>query len=82
MEIESFTDPSTHFRIEESGSPPSVDGMAIHEPKWLICDECGARVIIDGAEETQTTIDNLPHDADCPQRATTSRYYAKTFLGQ
>ena len=80
MRAKSFSDPDTHFRIEESGSPPSVDGLAIHEPKWLVCDECEARVLIDEADETQTTIDNLPHDAGCSQRAVFSEYFIEKQL--
>ena len=80
MSIRSFADPDTHFRIEESGSPPSVDGMAIHEPKWLVCDECDARVIIDGADGHQTTIDNLPHARSCSQRAVTSEWWMDHYL--
>lgn len=78
--MRSFSSPDTHFRIEVSGSPPSVDGLAIEEPKWMVCDCCGAKVRIDAADETQTAIDNLPHDAGCPQRDTTSRYYMDTFV--
>ena len=80
MSLRSFASPKTHFRIVPSGSPPSVDGLAITEPKWLECTECGARVRIDGPDETQTTIDNLPHDRDCPQRDVVSRYYRERFV--
>lgn len=78
--MRSFADPETHFRIVPSGSPPTVDGLAISEPKWLECDECGARVRIDPADETQTTVDNLPHDRSCPQRDVISRYYEERFV--
>lgn len=43
MSLRSFADEDTHFRIVPSGSPPSVDGLAITEPKFLECTECGAR---------------------------------------
>jgi len=78
--MRSFASPETHFRIEQSGSPPSVDGLAITEPKHLICDECGAKVRIDGPDGHQTAIDDLPHDHDCPQRDVVSRYYQDRFV--
>ncbi|WP_058366936.1 hypothetical protein [Haloparvum sedimenti] len=78
--MRSFAAAETHFCIVPSGSPPSVDGLAISEPKYLECDECGARVRIDPADQTQTTIDNLPHDRGCSQRDVTSRYFAETFV--
>lgn len=80
MAMRSFADPETTFRIEESGTPPSVDGLAITEPKWLVCEECGAKVRIDGPEGHQTTIDNLPHDKDCPQRDVVSRYFEQQYV--
>jgi hypothetical protein len=78
--MRSFADAETHFRIVPSGSPPTVDRLAISEPKFLECDACGARVRIDGPDETQTTIDNLPHDRDCQQRDVTSEYYVDRFV--
>jgi len=78
--MRSFADPETHFRIVPSGSPPSVDGLAISEPKFLECDDCGARVRIDGPDETQTTVDDLPHDRGCSQRGVTSRYFEEQFV--
>ena len=78
--MRSFSSPETHFAIVPSGSPPTVDGLAITEPKFLECTECGARVRIDPAEETQTTIDNLPHGRDCPQRDVVSRYFEEQFM--
>ncbi|GAB7010435.1 hypothetical protein [Halorubrum trueperi] len=80
MSLRSFSEPKTHFEIVPSGSPPSVDGLAISEPKYLQCSECGARVRIDGPEGHKTTIDNLPHDRDCPQRGVASRYYEERFV--
>ncbi|OYR54550.1 hypothetical protein DJ71_27295 [Halorubrum sp. E3] len=78
--MRSFSSPETHFAIVPSGSPPSVDGLAITEPKFLRCDECGAQVRIDGPDETKTTIDNLPHDRGCSQRAVASRYYEEQYV--
>ena len=77
--MRSFSASDTHFAIVPSGSPPTVDGLAITEPKWLKCSECGARVRIDGPDGHQTTIDNLPHDRDCPQRDVTSRWFREQF---
>jgi len=79
MEFRSFASPETEFEIVESGTPPSVDGLAITEPKYLECAECGARVRIDGPDGHQTTIDNLPHDKSCPQRDVVSRYFEDKF---
>jgi len=78
--MRSFSSPETHFEIVPSGSPPSVDGLSMTEPKYLRCSACSAQVRIDGPDETQTTIDNLPHDRDCPQRGVASRYYEDRFV--
>lgn len=78
--MRSFADPETHFAIQPSESPVTVDGYAQGEPKYLECDECGARVQIDGPDETQTPIDNLPHDADCPQRDVVSQYFEEQYV--
>ncbi len=80
MSLRSFADSETHFAIVPSGSPPSVDGLAISEPKFLQCSTCDAQVRIDGPEEHTTTIDNLPHERDCPQRDFFSRYFEETFV--
>ena len=79
MSLRSFASPKTHFRIVQSGSPPSVDGLAITEPKFLECAECGARICIDGPDSHTTTIDNLPHERDCSQRGVVSQYFEETF---
>ncbi|EMA69156.1 hypothetical protein C461_03237 [Halorubrum aidingense JCM 13560] len=78
--MRSFADAETHFSIVPSGSPPSVDGLAITEPKFLRCSACGAQVRIDGPDETQTTIDDLPHDRQCSQRGVKSRYFEERFV--
>jgi len=80
MSLRSFSSPETEFRIVESGTPPSVDGLAITEPKWLECVACGARVRIDGPDGHQTTIDNLPHERRCEQRDVVSEYYLERFV--
>ena len=78
--MRSFSSPETHFRIVESGSPPTVDGLAITEPKFLECAECGAQALIDGPDGHKTTIDNLPHDRNCSQRDVVSRYFEEQFV--
>ncbi|ELZ35396.1 hypothetical protein [Halorubrum tebenquichense] len=80
MSLRSFADPQTHFEIVPSGSPPSVDGLAISEPKYLRCSECGAQVRIDGPDETQTTIDDLPHDRSCSQRDVVSEWWESQYV--
>ena len=80
MSLRSFASPDTEFRIVPSGSPPSVDGLAITEPKWLECTECGARVRIDGPEGHTPTLDNLPHERACDQRDVVSRDYVERFV--
>lgn len=77
--MRSFADPETHFQIQESGTPPNEDGLGPRAPKWLACDECGARVRIDGPDGHQTAIDELPHDHDCAQRDVKSRYWRQQF---
>jgi len=77
--MRSFADPETHFRIEESGTPPSDDGLGPRAPKFLACAECDARVRIDGPDGHQTAIDELPHDSDCPQRDVKSEYWAERY---
>jgi len=78
--MRSFADPETHFEIVPSGSPPSVDGLAISEPKYLRCSECTAQVRIDSPDETQTTIDDLPHDRGCSQRAVKSEWWEEQYV--
>lgn len=79
--MRSFADSGTHFAIVSSGSPPTVDGLAISEPKWLECDECGARVRIDGPDGHQTAIDELPHSRDCSQRDVKSVWWMDHYTG-
>lgn len=78
--MRSFADRDTHFRIELSGTPPSVDGLSIQEPKYMVCDECDARVRIDEADKHQTAIDNLPHTTGCDQRDVISVYYMEKYI--
>lgn len=66
-------DPDTEWEIVESGTPPSVDGYAIEEAKYMRCRYCGAQAIIDGPDEHQTGIDELVHRSTCPQRDASRR---------
>ena len=79
--MRSFADPDTHFRIVESGSPPTVDGLAITEPKYLRCSECGAQVRIDGPDGHQTAVDELPHSRGCSQRDVKSAWWIDHYTG-
>ena len=78
--MRSFADRETHFKIVESGTPPSVDGLAITEPKYLECAECGAQVRIDGPDGHQIAIDELPHSRDCAQRDTKSEWWIDQYV--
>ena len=78
--MRSFSDPETEFKIVPSGSPPSVDGLAITEPKYLRCTECEAQVRIDGPDGHQTSIEELGHSRDCSQRAVVSEWWEETFV--
>ncbi|MEE6210876.1 hypothetical protein U3A55_12025 [Salarchaeum sp. III] len=70
----SFADPETHFRIVESDTPVSVDGFAKGEPTGEIeCLECGA---------VHVNIDDIPHDAECPNRFAHSRWYAGAMMSE
>ncbi|QRG24148.1 hypothetical protein [Halorubrum coriense] len=66
-------DPDTEWELVESGSPPSVDGFAITETKFMRCRYCGAQVIVDGPGGHQTSIDELVHKPTCPQRDASRR---------
>lgn len=75
-QIEAFReviDPSTEWELVPSGSPPTVDGYARNEQKFMRCRYCGAQTIIDAPGETTTSIDELVHKEDCPQRTASTR---------
>lgn len=74
MSPQFFTDPSTHFRIEPSQTPVTVDGMAKGEPKRLVCEACGAAALIT-PDPTGASIEDLEHDRTCPQRFVTSEWW-------
>ena len=68
--MKSFSDPQTHFRMLRSETPVNVDGFKLGEPTGEIeCEECGA---------SHLNIDEIPHDADCPQRFVKSRWWQDT----
>jgi len=61
----SFSDPRTHFRLVR-GCEGRCGGH-INEPTGeIVCMACGSR---------HDNIDDIPHDADCPQRFVHSEYY-------
>lgn len=66
-------DPDTEWVIVPSGTPPSVDGYAASEQKYMRCEYCGAQTIIDGPKGHKTSIDELVHKSDCPQRDASRR---------
>lgn len=79
MSPQSFSDPETHFRIERSQTPVTVDGYKINEPKWLVCSSCEAAVIL--TEEPSPGIDELQHEPSCPQRFVKSQFWEQQFEG-
>jgi len=75
-DVEAFRrviDPDTVWVLVPSGSPPSVDGYAATEQKYMRCEFCGAQTIIDGPDGHHTRIDQLVHKSDCPQRSASTR---------
>lgn len=72
MSRKSFADPETHFRLERSKTPVSVDGFAKGEPTGdVTCEACGA---------TAANIDEIPHAKDCPQRFVRSGWWVDHLL--
>lgn len=74
----SIVDPDTHARIVPSGSPRSEDGYFEHEPKWLECPECGARVQLT-EDPDDPSWEELPHKSGCSQRDVKSRWWWERF---
>lgn len=70
-------DPSTEYRIVASGSPVTVDGYALGEPKRLTCGECGASVEL--TAERTPGVDYLRHDPDCGQFESRSAWFREQF---
>jgi hypothetical protein len=68
----SFADADTHFEILPSGE--GDDGYRRGEPKWLACSDCTARVKIT-RDPSDPSVEELPHDSDCPQRTVKSRWW-------
>jgi hypothetical protein len=73
-------DPETHYFLERSQSPRSVDGYRQEEPKRLVCEECGANVRL--TEQPSAGVDELGHDPTCPQRYAKSRWWRERFLSE
>lgn len=66
--------PNTHYEWVTSHTPPTVDGFAIGEGKWLVCEMCGASLLITPADgPPHISIDDMEHDPlpisgdPCPQ---------------
>lgn len=73
-------DPETEYGIEESETPPSVDGYARGEPKFLVCEghpQCNARVQL--TEEPSPGIDDLGHHPECPNRFAKTDFWRSQF---
>lgn len=71
-------DAETEYAIERSDSPITVDGYKIGEPKRLVCEACGASVLL--TEEPSAGVDDLPHDKRCSQRWARSEWWRRQFL--
>ena len=70
-------DPETHYSIEHSDSPVTVDGYAKGEPKRLVCDGCGTSVLL--TEEPSPGVDELGHAPGWPNRGAKSDWWAEQF---
>lgn len=68
-------DEETHFEIEASDSPITVDGYAKGEPKELRCEECGASVLL--TEDPSPGVDELQHERWCSQRWVRSQWWTE-----
>jgi hypothetical protein len=77
--VRSFSDPSTHFVIEVSETPFTVDGYNRGEPMRLKCEDCGAAVDLDADPETPG-IDDIPHRTGYPQRFVRSRWFREQLI--
>lgn len=66
-------DPQTEYEIARSDSPINVDGYKLGEPKRLVCEECGADVLL--TEEPSAGVDDMEHERDCSQRWVKSDWY-------
>jgi len=66
-------DPETEWRLVRSDTPVDVAGFKFGEPTGeVICEEGG---------ESAMNIDEIPHDADCPQRWSRTEFWADRFSG-
>jgi len=66
-------DRETEFAIQTSDSGIEVDGYALNEPKRLVCEGCGASVLL--TEDPSPGVDDLEHSRDCPNRFAKSDWY-------
>ncbi|MFA1612075.1 hypothetical protein [Halobellus rubicundus] len=71
--MQSFADSDTHFQLEIAETSDGWDGIRSGEPTgYVICDECGGRA---------KTVEEIPHEADCPQRGVVSKWWVAQFIG-
>ncbi|UIO98919.1 hypothetical protein Hbl1158_10270 [Halobaculum sp. CBA1158] len=71
-EMDSFSDPETHFRLVTSDTSVGHDGLRRGEPTGEVaCCECG---------RVAETVEEIPHDTDCSQRGVVSRWWLEAFV--
>lgn len=72
--MRSVFDEDTEFKIIRSKTPVTVDGVKIGAPTGRVaCRECGAEA---------ENVDEIPHDPDCDQRFTHSRWYLESMRSE
>ncbi|WP_156105723.1 hypothetical protein [Halobellus rufus] len=76
--MRSFSDPDTEFEIVVAETSEDWDGARRGEPVKMRCPDCGATLPI--TREPSASIEELPHDPDCPQRGVTSQWWERTFV--
>lgn len=65
-------DPDTEYQVVKSETSISNDGLRKGEPTGEIeCCECG---------QSAMNIDEIPHEPDCSQRFSKTRYWRDRFL--
>lgn len=72
LQMDSFSDPETHFHVVISETSVGHDGVRRGEPTGEIrCCECGA---------VAQTVEEIPHERGCSQRGVVSRWWLSTFV--
>lgn len=78
-------DSEVELRLALSESPPTVDGLAIDEPKAWECPHCSASIPIDRdpseGGKFGAAAEELPHDAGCPNRGIKTDWWWRQFGG-